>query len=190
MNPPSSFAIDLPESVLRRARGGDLQAFEQVYRLFEKPAFALAFRLLGDREEAHDTVHDALLKVFRNLAGFRGDSPFWGWVRQITANEALMRLRKRELLCFVDELPEPDADHGSALLPSQMAEQGLLQRAMDGLPPTTRAVLWMYHAEGFTHDEIGRLMGRTVSFSKSQLARGTRRLRELLRLVPEETSHV
>ena len=52
--------------------------------------------------------------------------------------------------------------------------------ALASLPPATRSVLWLYHAEGYTHEEIGALMQRTASFSKSQLARGTRRLRGML----------
>ena len=60
------------------------------------------------------------------------------------------------------------------------ADAAALQRALAQLPATTRSVLWLYHAEGHTHEEIAALMQRTTSFSKSQLARGTRRLRALL----------
>ena len=56
----------------------------------------------------------------------------------------------------------------------------MLQRALAGLPAVTRSVLWLYHAEGYTHEEIAALMQRTASFSKSQLARGTRKLRAAL----------
>jgi RNA polymerase sigma-70 factor (ECF subfamily) len=60
---------------------------------------------------------------------------------------------------------------------------------MGRLPDTTRSVLWLYHAEGYTHDEIAGLMGRTPSFSKSQLARGTRKLRDLLKIETETRTH-
>ena len=58
-------------------------------------------------------------------------------------------------------------------------------RALSDLPGATRSVLWLYHAEGYTHEEIAAAMGKSLSFSKSQLARGTRRLRALLELEPE-----
>jgi RNA polymerase sigma factor (sigma-70 family) len=189
VNTPSAFAIDLPEALLQRARSGDMAAFEQLYRRFERPVYALAWRLLGDADEAMDVVHDAMLKVHRGLAGFRGEAPLWGWIRQIASNEALMRLRSRGRLQFVDELPEDD-DPAPGQLPAQAAESAVLERALAALPAATRAVLWLYHGEGFTHEEIAGAMGRTASFSKSQLARGTRRLRELLRIDQEVAQHV
>jgi RNA polymerase sigma factor (sigma-70 family) len=185
---PSSFAIELPDSVLAQARRGDARAFEQIYRSFERPVFTLATRMLGDRDEAMEVLHDAMLRVFHALAEFRGDSPFWGWLRQIAVNEALMRLRRRGRIEYVDELPEP-ADAHIAPLPPMAAESGALGRALAQLSDTTRGVLWLYHGEGYTHEEIAASMGRSTSFSKTQVLRGTRRLRELLNVTIEESSH-
>jgi len=188
VNGPSSFAIDLPATLIDRARQGDHAAFEQIYRRFERPVFTLATRMLGDPDEAMEVLHDTLLKVFQRLSEFRGESPFWGWLRQIAVNEALMRLRKRRL-DYMDELPEPEAHEPAALLPPAAAEAGALTRALEQLSATTRSVLWLYHAEGYTHEEIADQMGRSISFSKTQLLRGTRRLRELLKVEQEATSH-
>ena len=185
----SSFAIDVPDSLLRRACGGDAAAFEQIYRWFERPVYTLGLRMLGDREEAMELLQDAMLKVFRRIGEFRGDSPFWGWLRQIAVNEALMRLRKRAPVDFVAEVPEPMQDD-DAPLPATAADNAVLERALAQLPDTTRSVLWLYHAEGFTHEEIARQMGRTTSFSKSQLMRGLRRLRSLLEVDIEVATHV
>src|SRR3546814_14911223 len=69
-----------------------------------------------------------------------------------------------------------------ALPPPAAADAVLLQRALARLPANTRGVLWLYHAEGYTHEEVAALMQRTPSFSKSQMARGPRRLRALLPL--------
>lgn len=162
-----------------------MRAFEQLYRLFERPVYGLALRMLGDPHEAMEVVHDALLKVHDTLAGFRGDAPFWGWLRQIAVNEALMRLRRRGRLEYSDAPPEPGQESSAASLPQSFAESAELERALADLPETTRSVLWLYHAEGYTHEEIGALMGRTASFSKSQLARGTQRLRRHLCGHPE-----
>ena len=70
-------AIDVPDSLLRRAQGGELRAFEQIYRLFERPVFSLALRLLGDAETAREVLHDAMLKLFQRIGQFRHESPFW-----------------------------------------------------------------------------------------------------------------
>ena len=189
MSPPSSFAIDVPDALLQRARGGDTRAFEQIYRLFERPVYTLAARMLGDVDEAMEVLHDAMLRVFQRLGDFRGEAPFWGWLRQIAVNEALMKLRRRSRLDYVDEVPEPDFEP-AALLPPSAAESGALVRALEQLSLTTRSVLWLYHGEGYTHEEIAGLMGRTTSFSKTQLSRGTRRMRELLQVDQEATADV
>ena len=186
----SSFAIDVPDSLLARARAGDRAAFEQLYRWFERPVFTLALRIGGDREEARDVLQETMLKVIGRIGEFRGSngSPFWGWLRQIAINEALMRLRRDKRLA--QEVGVDDTDvfsEDTAPPPPAAADAALLQRAMANLPAATRSVLWLYHAEGYTHEEIAGLMQRTPSFSKSQLARGTRKLRAALAI--EEDLH-
>ena len=188
----SSFAIEVPDALLARARAGERAAFEQLYRWFERPVFTLALRIAGNREEAQDVLQDTMLKVLGRIGEFRGSgvggahgSPFWGWLRQIAVNEALMRLRKDRKFAHEVAVECDDdfaEDHGP--LPPAAADAAALQRALAALPAATRSVLWLYHAEGYTHEEIAVLMERTASFSKSQLARGTRRLRVLLD-VPE-----
>lgn len=177
--PASGFAIEVPVALLQRARAGERAAFEQLYRWFERPTFTLALRICGDRDTAADVLQDTMLKMIDRIGDFRGACPFWGWLRQIAVNEALMRLRRGRRFeghLDVDE-HEPAGDTPP---PSAAADAAALQRALAGLPVITRSVLWLYHAEGFTHEEIGTLMERTPSFSKSQVSRGTRRLRELL----------
>jgi RNA polymerase sigma-70 factor (ECF subfamily) len=187
MTAHSSFAIDVPDALLARARAGDRAAFEQLYRWFERPIYTLALRMSGDREEARDVLQETMLKVIGRIGEFRGaGSPFWGWLRQIAVNEALMRLRRDKK--FSQEIGVDDASmfpEDNAPLPPAAADAAILQRALASLPAATRSVLWLYHAEGYTHDEIAALMQRTASFSKSQLARGTKKLRAAL-AIPED----
>jgi RNA polymerase sigma factor (sigma-70 family) len=185
----SPFAIEVPSSLLIRARNGEAAAFEQLYRWFERPVFTLALRLCGQREEAQDILQETMLKLFGKISEFRGDSPFWGWLRQITVNECLMRLRKRHPDLELDIENESDFLEADVLLPPQAADAQLLAQAMNQLPATTRSVLWLYHVEGYTHDEIAGLMEKTISFSKSQCARGGKKLRELLNIDKEVLSH-
>lgn len=183
MTTRSSFAIDVPASLLAHARAGDRAAFEQLYRWFERPVFTLALRMCGCRNEADEVLQDTMLKVMSSIGAFRGDggSPFWGWLRQIAINEALLRLRRdRRLSLEIDGIETDDVAEDRGPPPSAAADAAQLQRALAELPAVTRSVLWLYHAEGYTHEEIASAMQRSLSFSKSQLARGTRRLRELL----------
>lgn len=185
--PRSSFAIDVPDALLARARAGERAAFEQIYRWFERPVFNLALRMLGgahggDREEAADVLQETMIKVYGKIGDFRGDgsSPLWGWIRQIAVNEALMRMRSQRRHVHDIALDDDDAVADPGPLPAAAADAAALTRALAQLPTATRSVLWLYHAEGYTHEEIASLMQRTPSFSKSQLARGGRRLRQLL----------
>lgn len=182
MNPQTTFCQDIPDALVARLRDGDLDAFEKIYRCFERPAYTLALRLTGQRESAQEVLQDAMLKAFERVGQFRGDAPFWGWLRRLVINEALMLLRKRGR--FEDAPFEEDAFADHAPAPWIHADAPTLERALAELPDTARAVLWLYHVEGYTHVEIAEQFGRTVSFSKSQVARGTQRLRELLQPEP------
>ncbi|MBS0571177.1 MAG: sigma-70 family RNA polymerase sigma factor [Proteobacteria bacterium] len=185
----SSFQIDLPAALIERVKRGDAAAFEQVYHRFERPVYSLALRMLGDIEAARDTLHDAMLKAFQRIAQFRGDAPFWAWLRQIAMNEALMRLRSGErFLVSLDSVGiDADAIADDAPAPWAHADAHALEHALAQLPAITRSVLWLYHVEGFTHPEIATAMRKSTSFSKSQLARGTLRLRALLQPDTEAT---
>ena len=193
---PSSFAIDVPDALLARMRQGERAAFEQIYVWFERPVFTLALRICGEREQAADVLQDTMLKVIDRIGEFRGrgtaegaSSPFWGWLRQIAVNEALMQLRRRRRL--EDSLDDGDFEpEDLSPPPAAAADAAALWRALEKLPAATRAVLWLYHAEGHTHEEIAALMQRTPSFSKSQLARGGRRLRALLEPQSEHATEV
>jgi RNA polymerase sigma factor (sigma-70 family) len=188
VSPASSFAIDVPQALLARARAGETAAFEQLYRWFERPVFTLALRLTGRREEAQDILQDTMLKLFDRLQDFRGDAPFWGWLRQIAVNESLMLLRRRGRF-LAEEADEAALPDEGLMLPPRAAEAAVLGEALAKLPDVTRSVIWLYHAEGYTHEEIAAATGKTKSFSKSQLARGTRRLRALLDLDKEVATH-
>ncbi|MEP7044106.1 MAG: sigma-70 family RNA polymerase sigma factor [Dokdonella sp.] len=187
----ASFQIDIAETTLARARCGDLRALEQIYRTFERPAYTLALRMLGNSETAREVVHDAMLHLLERIGQFRGDAPFWGWLRQIVVNEALMKLR-RERGVYFEELPDDDDTPCAGPPPWALADAKQLERALDRLPALTRSVLWLYHVEEYTHQEIAELTGKSVSFSKSQVARGSTRLRCLLEsdipLYPQEVA--
>ncbi len=100
-----------------------------------------------------------------------------------------MRIRKRHPAHELDLSEQSDFLEADILLPPQAADVQRLTEAMNLLPATTRSVLWLYHVEGYTHDEIADAMQKTISFSKSQCARGGKKLRELLNIDKEVPIH-
>lgn len=175
----SSFAIAVEDDLLDRARSGDRQAQATIYERFEQPVFTLAFRLCQSHDEAQDAMQDCFLNVFRRLHQFKGRSPFWGWLRQVAINTTLQRLRQKNRfsLRFVFGSEQQDT---TPAVSTNSGDQMDLAQALADLTPTARSVVWLHDVEGLTHKEISQAMGKSLSFSKSQLARAHKRLREHL----------
>jgi RNA polymerase sigma-70 factor (ECF subfamily) len=178
-----AISLAIPDVLVARARAGDLEALEALYRAFETPVYNLALRMLGTAEDAEDVLQETFLEVMRSLRGYRGDGHLWAWVRRIAASKALMRIRRDQVRAaeVLDEegiaAASPPGPAGPAgAIPARID----LERALERLSRTSRAVVWLHDVEGYTHEEIAELMGKTVSFSKSQLARAHARLRRML----------
>ena len=174
----SSFAIDIDSELIYRVQAGDGQAFKVIYHAFEKPAYTLAMRFCQNPDAARDILQESMLRVFRKIDQFRFEAPFWSWVRKIVVNAALMHLRSNKkyegLEVLVDDMGQIDVDRPGTDRPALQRD---LARAFAMLAPTRRAVLWLYAVEGYTHQEIAELVGKTPSFSKSQLMRARRQLK-------------
>jgi RNA polymerase sigma factor (sigma-70 family) len=123
-----------------------------------------------------------MMALFQRLAEFRGEAPLGAWLRQIAISKCLMFLRSpwHRARLHLESDGETALAHGLGTLitPAPAAEGLDVEKALASLPPTARAVVWLYEVEGYTHEEIGRLFGRSISFSKSQLSRAHVRLRE------------
>lgn len=167
-------SLAVPDILVARAQAGDEAALEALYRAFEAPVYNLARRMLRRPEDAEDVLQETFLEVVRNIKQYRGEGHLWGWVRRIASTKALMRIRRDQIRATepLDEEPGKRGMHVGANID--------LERAFEQLSETSRAVVWLHDVEGFTHEEIAEQMGKSVSFSKSQLARAHARLRRML----------
>jgi RNA polymerase sigma-70 factor (ECF subfamily) len=179
--------IHLPDETVAAARGGDSAAFEAVYAATSAGLYTLLRRLVRRPAIAEELLQETFVDVLEHIGAFEGRCPLAAWIRRIAVNRALMYLRSpwHRGLEWLDKDPG-----GADRLPSQCADpaalpDAALERALMTLPAISRAVVWLHDVEGMTHAEIGFALGRTPSFSKSQLARAHRRLREALRNEPE-----
>jgi RNA polymerase sigma-70 factor (ECF subfamily) len=173
----SGFDIHLDEVTLAGARRGDMRACEKIYRSYHGPAYTLAVRICKCRELARDVTQEAFITAFKRVPQFRGESPFWGWLRRVVINHAISSLRK---------LPRYDAVELEDYMAHTSGDQDGLGRAMDlsqaleQLSDDDRLVVWLHDVEGYKHREIAQMVGKTESYSKTRLNRARARLRTLV----------
>lgn len=170
-------AVD--ELAIHRAKAGDLEALERVYRAYEGTVYTLARRICRTPEEAEEVLQETFLEVCRSIKKFRGTAAgsLTAWIKRIASSKALIRIRY-EKYRDTDELSEDGGWAGQR--DGDVGLQLDLEAALAQLSETSRAVVWLHDVEGYTHEEIAELMDKTVSFSKSQLSRAHARLRKLL----------
>jgi RNA polymerase sigma-70 factor (ECF subfamily) len=171
------FDIELDEMTLARARRGDMAACERIYRLYQQPVYSVAFRICQCPETAREITQEAFITALRRLRQFRGDAPFWAWLRRLAVNHSISRLRRLPKVQTVDL-----QDHHAPSEPEQdRVDLSMdLETALARLGPDDRAVVWLHDVEGYNHREIANLFGKTESFSKTRLSRARVRLRQLL----------
>jgi RNA polymerase sigma-70 factor (ECF subfamily) len=181
----SKFAdIDIDPGIVRRAARGDARAHEIIYRAFAAPVYSICLRFTKVPAHAEDLTQETFIEIMRSIPRFRGEAALGSWIRRIAVSKALMFLRsawtKRGQALADDwhEFTEGDAlSHGISRHPDDALD---LDAALANLPEVSRAVVWLHDVEGFTHKEIAEFMGKTESFSKSQLSRAYQRLRPML----------
>ncbi|HEY0939483.1 MAG TPA: RNA polymerase sigma factor [Steroidobacter sp.] len=178
--------IEVAAEVVRAAQAGEPRAHEAIYLACRRPIYTLIRRLVVRTAIADELFQETFIEVLRSINAYSGDGAFGGWVRSIAVNKCLMYLRSpwHRSLLYLDNEEQSSASMvllDEASQPDVQASASVdVERALASLPALTRSVVWLHDVEGYTHGEIGRLLGRTASFSKSQLARAHVRLRELL----------
>ena len=182
------------DPLVRSAQRGDMKAFEQLVRTWEKQVYNMAFSACGSREDAADISQEVFLRLYRALPGFRGDSSFSTWLHRIVANICLDFLRKKarmreepliilredgsEALC---DLPDVRYSPETELEKRQLREA--VNRALLTLTPEHRMIVVLRELEGLTYEEIAEALSLEAGTVKSRLARARAQLR--LRLAEE-----
>jgi RNA polymerase sigma-70 factor (ECF subfamily) len=164
------------DGLIAAVRAGDRDAAGRLYGEVAGPAYTLARRLVG-AAVAEDVLQDSMVRMFTALDSFRGAAPFGCWLRRIVVTQCLMQLRSpwRRARVYWDEFAQVADELTNSADPAFAVDA---ERALRRLTPTARAVLWLHAVEGYSHADIGAQFGRSESFSKTQLARALRRLRD------------
>ncbi|HUE97415.1 MAG TPA: sigma-70 family RNA polymerase sigma factor [Longimicrobiaceae bacterium] len=167
------------QALVRQAARGDEGAMHALYRRYAPRVYAVVRRIAGEDALADDWAQEAWIRAFRSLPSFRGDASFSTWLHRVAVNSALQgkRSRKRH---DTRERPLPaviaaEAEADPAVL------RIALERAVERLPDGMRHILVLHDVEGFTHEEIGDMLGIASGTSKSQLSKARAKMREMLR---------
>ena len=165
--------------LIQSARQGDGGAIQALYGLYSRRVYAVVRRLAGEDALAEDWAQETWIRAVRALPAFRGDSRFSTWLHRIAVNTALHARRSRERRAGREE--PLDDEHVVARPQGEDALLRLrLERAIAKLPEGMRRVLVLHDVEGYTHEEIGEMLGIAAGTCKSQLFKARARMRQLL----------
>jgi RNA polymerase sigma-70 factor (ECF subfamily) len=177
------------EDLVSRSRGGDLDSFNQLILRWERPIYALAYRVIGREEDARDVCQETFLRAFRALPGFKGQAKFSSWVYRIALNlcRDWMRRQRRTPMIQVPEGVDPEelaAEGGPAEsiedLVSRRQLSAVVAEAMALLPEEQRTAIILKEYHGMTFQEIAELQGCPLSTVKTRLYQGLSVLRRHL----------
>jgi len=173
------------ERLIERASQGDTQAFDQLLSEHEKRMYGICLRMCRNQEDAQDCLQESMLRIFRAITSFKGQSSFSTWVYRITMNACIDELRRRKNAqqVSVDTLMEEGwmpVDPGET--PEEHAvsvdQQAELSRLIRQLPEDMRAAVVLRDIQGYTYEEISEILDTNVGTVKSRISRGRERLRE------------
>lgn len=185
---PAALATADPDrELVARARAGDHSAFEELFRRHYRQAFLVVSRVLENADEAEDAVQDAFVRAFGALGGFRGDAAFGTWLCRIAINVALRRAKQaRSRPASLADVPPdcPEQEPADPLdlqcLVEQRADAGEVRRAVSELPDKHRMVVSLRYFDGYSCEEIARVLGCSVGTVWSRLHHAHRKLRQHL----------
>ncbi len=179
-------------ALVRAAKSGDISAFEQLVKRYDRNIFRLAQHITQNREDAEDVVQEAFLKAYTHLNGFQEQSKFYTWLVRIAVNESLMKLRRRRADKTVSLDQEIETEENSMPRevtdwrpnPEQVYKQAemnqILAKTIGGLPGGFRAVFVLRDVEGLSTEETAEALQLSVPAVKSRLLRARLQLRERL----------
>jgi RNA polymerase sigma-70 factor (ECF subfamily) len=178
--------------LVHAAKAGDMAAFEELVRRYDRNVFRIAQHITQNREDAEDVVQDAFLKAYQNLNRFQENSKFYTWLVRIAVNEALMKLRRRrtgrtvsldeEIETGEDTVTREVADWSpnAEQLYSQAEWKDILERTIQGLPASFRTVFVLRDVEGLSTEETAEALSLSIPAVKSRLLRARLQLRDRL----------
>jgi RNA polymerase sigma factor (sigma-70 family) len=175
--------IDKHYQLVAECKQGSKKACYELYKLYSKAMLNIAFRVVGNMDEAEDVLQEAFLDAFNRIKDFRQETTFGLWLKQIVVHRSINLLRKRKMEWA--ELEEGELENIADEEPDDQEEMlykvERVKAAMKELPEGYRVVISLYLLEGYDHEEIGQILNISENTSRTQFLRAKRKLSEILK---------
>lgn len=150
---------------------GNRRMQEELYTRFASKMYAVCLRYANNANDAQDLLQEGFIKVYKNLHRFRAEGSFEGWIRRVFVNTSIEHFRRKATqLAIVSEREENSIEDSDVSALDNLAEKDIINLIQE-LSPGYRTVFNLYVVEGYSHREIGDILGISEGTSKSQLAR-------------------
>lgn len=160
---------------------------ELLYHRFAPKMYAVCLRYCKDAADAQDLLQDGFVKIFKNIEKFRGEGSFEGWIRRIFVNTSIEHFRKSVKNYAVADTQDISIEDPAWNALDNLAEKDIITMIQE-LSPGYRQVFNMYVIEGYSHKDIGEILGISEGTSKSQLARAKGILKKMVEQKLNDTS--
>jgi RNA polymerase sigma-70 factor (ECF subfamily) len=156
--------------LIKGCLSGDSRMQEELYNRFASKMYAVCLRYSNNSEDAQDLLQEGFIKIYKNLDKFRAEGSFEGWIRRVFVNTSIEHYRRKVNLISTSEREDIMVVDSSWNALDKLGEKDIITLVQD-LSPGYRTVFNMYAIEGYSHKEIGSMLGISEGTSKSQLAR-------------------
>jgi len=177
-----SVFVDKHYALVAECKQGSKKACFELYRLYSKAMLNVAFRIVGNVDEAEDVLQDAFVDAFNRIRDFRQETTFGLWLKQIVVHRAINMLRKRKLEMValgddqLDNIPDEESEDDGDI----QYKVAQVKESIKELPDGYRVVISLYLLEGYDHEEIGQILNISENTSRTQFLRAKRKLNEIL----------
>ncbi len=168
------------EELINKCKQGDRRAQEQLYRQYSHILFGICLKYSHNKMEAEDNLHDSFMTIYDKIGQFGAKGSFEGWMKRITVNTILQKFRKEEHLNLISDNIENPIE---VEVDDEQVDLDTLLNFIQELPNKYRATFNLYVLDGYSHKEIGELLGTSTGTSKSNLARARNILKEKIETI-------
>ena len=179
-------------ALVEGSKEGDQTAFAELVKRYESKIYNLAYKMMGNREDAVDVLQEVFLDAYKSLSHFKKEAKFSTWLYRIATNVCLMKLRKRKAKAVISldeplltkegeqprEIPDWSTNPEAVVLNEELKQ--VMDEAIESLPPAYKSVFVLRDLEGLSNAETGKVLGESVAAVKSRLHRARLFLRERL----------